>query len=239
MPCCLTAPSAREESRRGVRVQAAGPRRRADGGRDRPLARRGGPGDRRGRPAGRGADRQDDGRDPVAGGGQGRAHPRVRGRRRPGRNRAGRDRRRRHRARRGGAAARRAGRVRSGHGPGTVPEPWPSGTCPSDPAHSAHGRRTRSRAFLHRSDRAAGPRDGGRRPTSRVRGTVPGAGPGRTARAVARGSPPRRRAHEPRPPRGAARDLGRGVRLLERRAQAARPEPCSRRSPRACRSSPS
>ena len=42
------------ESRRGVRVQAAGSRRGPDRGRDRSLAGGGGAGDRRGRPAGRG-----------------------------------------------------------------------------------------------------------------------------------------------------------------------------------------
>ena len=57
----------------------------------------GGPGDRRGRPARRGADRQGDGRDPVAGGREGRADPRRGGRGRRGRDGARRDRRRRRR----------------------------------------------------------------------------------------------------------------------------------------------
>ena len=64
--------------RRGLRVQASGSRGGTDRGRGRALARRGGPGDRRGRPARRDPDGQDDGRDPFAGGGQGRAHPRRR-----------------------------------------------------------------------------------------------------------------------------------------------------------------
>ena len=48
-------------------------------------------------------------------------------------------------------------------GPGTVPGPWPVGTCPGDAARPAHGRRARSRPFRRRRDRAAGPRDRGRR----------------------------------------------------------------------------
>ena len=50
------------------------------------------------------ADRQDDGRDPLAGCRQGCADPRLRGRRRSGRHRPGRDRRRRGRAAAGGRA---------------------------------------------------------------------------------------------------------------------------------------
>ena len=57
-----------------------------------------GPGDRRGRPARRDPDRQDDGRDPVAGRGHGDADPGRRGRGRPGRHGARRDRRQRRRA---------------------------------------------------------------------------------------------------------------------------------------------
>ena len=196
----------------------------------------GGPGDRRGRPAGRGADRQDDGRDPLAGGRQGRADPGLRGRRRAGRNGARRDRRGRRRARRRSAA--------DPQPDSTGPRPrdrhrdrGPNGTCPRDAARSGGWLRSSASTSMtvegtgpagtgDRGRRRAGPRRG--RPRDTVR---------RTARAAARRPPPRRRAHEPRPPRGAARHLGRGVRLLERRAQAARPDACSRRSPRACRSS--
>ena len=71
----------------------------------------GGPGDRGGRPARRDRDRQDDGRDPVAGRRRRLEDPRRRRRGRPGRHRARRD--RRQTARRSRSAGRAAGRSAS------------------------------------------------------------------------------------------------------------------------------
>ena len=88
-------------------------------------------------PAGRDPDRQDDGRDPVAGRRPRLAHPRRRGRGRPGRHGARRDRRRRRRRPRADAPATAVSRGR----PGTS----------SRRARAARCRRRRSSAASHRS----------------------------------------------------------------------------------------
>ena len=152
----------------GLRVQAAGSRRGPDRGRGRPLAGRGGPGDRRGRPARRDPDRQDDGRDPLAGGREGRADPRRGGRGRPGRDRAGRD-------RRGRRAGRAAPSARRGRGPGTA-QPARAGPCPGARDAARPADRRRSSASISRRSSGTGPQGRGHRggwTCAAGRGTAP------------------------------------------------------------------
>ena len=234
MPCCLDGALRFGKNLRGVRVQAARPRRGPDRGRDRPLARRGGPGDRRGRPARRGADRQDDGRDPLAGGGKVARILVAEGDVVPVGTVLvviGED---------GTAPA--AEEQQRGEPAASVPATAQGQSARAVASRDVSGRRRSFAAWPQElgvdlsSVAGTGPggRDhGGRRPRA-APGTVPGQGQeGRREplRGVRRLD---RRAHGARAPRGAAGDLGRGVRLHGRRAQAARPDRRSRRSPRAC-----
>ena len=188
---------------RGVRVQAAGPRRGADRRRDRALARRRRRRDRRGRAARRDRDRQDDGRDPVAGRGL-------------------------------------VTRILVAEGDvvpvGTVLVVIGGDDCPTDArarsrqrqsAGTAVGsRRRRSCAASRRSSASTSrlsrrpARAGASRRTDVRRRRADSAGRG-APREGPRGPAADRRAPDPRAPRGAGRHLRRGVRLLERRPEAA------------------
>ena len=167
-----------------------------------------GPGDRRGRPAGRDPDRQDDGRDPVARAGHGDADPRRRGRGRAGRHGA-----RRHR-RRGRPLARPQPRPR------TRPSSGPRGGRPAHGPRPGDAARAPDRPELGvdlatRDGTGPGGRITEEDVAARRRRRAPAARG--AARAAARRAPADRRAPDARPPRGAGRHLGRGVRLHRRR----------------------
>ena len=154
------------------------------------------------------ADRQDDGRDPLAGRGQGRADPRRGGRGRAGRDGARRDRRRRRRSRVDAAGA--AGR--------------PDESSPRSSRAAAAGASGDPARAQDRAGAGGRPRDGRAAParaagsprrTSAAPRRSPGTRPagGGTPRAAARRAAADRRAHDARAPRGAAGHLRRGVRL--------------------------